>query len=538
MQPIVAICRQCRKRVAVPTGDARAAALCPACRRPLELPAAPNEDARLDSALDALYRSELRASHHQPRPIIASISTFSPEGESSPLKLILGCAVLAIAVIGGIAGYLLWGSSAAVPKATARPVGSRAATSAGEGSAPAEPPSSLFVAAAPEPVFAPKVAQPAAAESGESESEKKTATSTDASPPKGEAPSEPARPRATPKKRTGPREKMSVADLIEAVGDGVVHITAHDEDGEAFATGSGFIVRQIHADRWTTSGFKPEEKPITGDVWLVATNYHVVAGSVSLTVRLRDGRTFKPRGLSQHSRERDLALLVLDEAPDGLTILEPAPDDSVRQGEDVVAIGHPKGFDFTVSTGIISAMRTSKELPDEVADAIEAPADQQWIQTTAAITNGNSGGPLLTMYGEVVGVNTWGYSSNGNLAFASHVKHTVDMRDKAMENDTLTVSYFSAAKPVEAPEKIGNRDDWLETEVREELTRARPSECSSSIGGRRRAAITYRLKPWRRCSRYRRSTVTTSMRWKRCVRPWRSGTGILKRKSGRSTATP
>ena len=274
-----------------------------------------------------------------------------------------------------------------------------------------------------------------------------------------------------------PRGKMAVADLIEAVDDGVVHITVHDADGEEFATGSGFVIERRKVDEWIEPvDKKSDQTPMKGDLWLVATNYHVIAGATSATVRLRDGRTFKARGIAAHDKKRDLAILALDQAPDGILVLKPAPEGSYRQGEDVVAIGHPKGFDFTVSTGIISAIRGTKELPEEVAESIEAPADQQWVQTTAAITNGNSGGPLLTMYGEVVGINTWGYSSGGNLAFAAHVKHLVDMQGKCIETKdkmfTIKTEMFTVAKAADAPEKIGDRSDWLETEVREELTRA------------------------------------------------------------------
>jgi S1-C subfamily serine protease len=273
-----------------------------------------------------------------------------------------------------------------------------------------------------------------------------------------------------------PRVKMAVADLIEAIDDGVVHITVHDADGDAFATGSGFIIERRKVDSWVEPVVKTEQPPMKGDLWLVATNHHVVAGASSVTVRMRDGKTFKPRGLAAHDAKRDLAILALDQAPDSLTILKRAPDAAFRQGEEVVAIGHPKGFDFTVSTGIISAIRGSKELPQEIAESIEAPDDQQWIQTTAAITNGNSGGPLLTMYGEVIGINTWVMNSDGNLAFASHVKHMAEMHGKCIETKdkllTIKTEAFSVAKAAETKEKLGDRNDWLDTEVREELTRS------------------------------------------------------------------
>lgn len=273
------------------------------------------------------------------------------------------------------------------------------------------------------------------------------------------------------------RVKKSVAELIEAEGDGVVHISVVDGRGEPYGTGSGLIIARRRVDDWIEPEVKIGEERPRGDLWLVATNYHVVAGASGATVRLRDGTTRKARGLVAYSPERDLAVLALDDAPPKLTILEPIADNSLRQGDEVIAIGHPKGFDFTVSTGIISAIRGSKELPDDVAEQVHAPADQQWVQTTAAITNGNSGGPLLSMTGEVIGINTWGYSSGGNLAFASHVKHLTDLnRDSvfvdADKRTKVKLQPFSVAKSTDIPERIGGKNDWLESEVREELERS------------------------------------------------------------------
>lgn len=295
----------------------------------------------------------------------------------------------------------------------------------------------------------------------------------------------------------GPKVKLPVADLIESVRDAVVHITVKDDEGEPFATGSGFVIGRFpdHKWKWVPSEKKEEEAKaddkktkdgeeadepqheIEGDVWLVATNHHVVAGSSKVTVRMHNGKNYEALGMAAHDQKRDLVILVLDNAPDDLKVLPIADPKEARQGEEVVAIGHPIGFDFTVSTGIISAVRGTKDLPEEVAEWVDAPGDQQWIQTTAAISSGNSGGPLLTMYGEVIGVNTWVVKIGENLAFASHSKHLKEMLGKAYDPEgkngvNMTLSRFSAAKPAEVAFKIGDRDEWLETEVREELTRA------------------------------------------------------------------
>lgn len=283
---------------------------------------------------------------------------------------------------------------------------------------------------------------------------------------------------AAPRVEQPKRVKKSVAELLEAEGDGVVHITVFDGHGKPYGTGSGMVIARRPVDEWIEPEVKSEQGSPKGDLWLVATNYHVVAGSSGASVRLRDGTTRAARGLAAFDRDRDLAILALDDAPPKLKVLEPVAGDLLRQGEEVLAIGHPKGFDITISTGIISAVRSSQELPEDVAETVHAPADQQWLQTTAAITGGNSGGPLLTMLGEVVGLNTWGLETAGNVAFASHVKHLMELNKTTVEVDAekkrskVRVRPFTAAKSIDAPEQIGGKSDWRESEVRDELARS------------------------------------------------------------------
>ncbi len=127
----------------------------------------------------------------------------------------------------------------------------------------------------------------------------------------------------------------------------------------------------------------------SGDLHLILTNLHVVADADDCQVVIRAGYRVPGEIVGRtKDDELDLALVRVD-AP-GLQTLGPLGRFSdVRVGEPVVAVGHPMGLDFTVTNGIVSAKRRGMEL-----------------QTSAAISRGNSGGPLVNQDGFVVGVNT------------------------------------------------------------------------------------------------------------------------------------
>ena len=213
--------------------------------------------------------------------------------------------------------------------------------------------------------------------------------------------------------------RLELADLIDRVDDGVVLITGLDSFGKPLTLGSGFIIDK--------SG-------------LVATNFHVVSKATRIRVQFRDAIEVDVKGYRAYNPLRDLAILELAERPDKLEALVLAGDEDPRQGADVVAIGHPSGFKFTSTPGIVSGVHTTKELPEGVQAFLGAPADNVWIQTNAVISPGNSGGPLLNTYGQVIGINTW-VARGTNLGFATHVKHLAAMqRDMFSEAMPLSVA--------------------------------------------------------------------------------------------------
>jgi serine protease Do len=132
----------------------------------------------------------------------------------------------------------------------------------------------------------------------------------------------------------------------------------------------------------------------------IMTNHHVVDGADQIIVRLADRREFEAELIGSDPLS-DIALLKIDAG--GLPTLKLGHSDELRPGEWVVAIGSPFNFEQSVTAGIVSAKGRSTNQQQYVP----------FIQTDVAINRGNSGGPLLNMDGEVVGINSWILSSGG-----------------------------------------------------------------------------------------------------------------------------
>lgn len=133
----------------------------------------------------------------------------------------------------------------------------------------------------------------------------------------------------------------------------------------------------------------------------IVTNNHVISGAQDIIVEFSDGKTYDAK-LIGADEQTDIALLQID--PDReLEVARFGNSDDVKVGELVLAIGNPFGQGFSVSAGIISALDRD----------INAGRYDRFLQTDAAINRGNSGGPLINMSGEVIGVNTAIISPSG-----------------------------------------------------------------------------------------------------------------------------
>ena len=136
---------------------------------------------------------------------------------------------------------------------------------------------------------------------------------------------------------------------------------------------------------------------------VVLTNNHVVEGADAIEVALSDGRTFKAKVINTDPQS-DLAVIRLEDPPADLTPLDFGDSSTLRLGEVVLAVGDPFGVGQTVTMGIVSAKgRANLGIVDY----------EDFIQTDAAINPGNSGGALVSLRGELVGINTAIYSRSG-----------------------------------------------------------------------------------------------------------------------------
>jgi serine protease DegQ len=154
----------------------------------------------------------------------------------------------------------------------------------------------------------------------------------------------------------------------------------------------------------------PQERPFRGlgsgviidaENGYVVTNNHVVDNADKIKVKLTDGREFDAEKLGADAQS-DIALLKID--PDDLTEVKLADSDKLLVGDFVVAIGNPFGLSQTVTSGIVSALGRS---------GLNIGGYEDFIQTDAAINRGNSGGALVNLRGELVGINTAIFGPNG-----------------------------------------------------------------------------------------------------------------------------
>ncbi|WP_037678742.1 S1C family serine protease [Streptomyces griseus] len=203
-------------------------------------------------------------------------------------------------------------------------------------------------------------------------------------------------------------KKGDIAAVAAAVSPSIVEINATSNSGES--TGSGVII--------TSNGE-------------IITNNHVIAGASSVKVRTSEGKTYTANVVGTDSK-KDLALIKLENAS-GLKTAGLGDSSAVSVGDSVVAIGSPEGLSGTVTSGIVSALNRDVTVPTEEGQQEQQQRGGGWpfsfggqqfngdtgsstttykaIQTDASLNPGNSGGALIDMNGNIIGINSAMYSA-------------------------------------------------------------------------------------------------------------------------------
>ncbi|MFF0023576.1 S1C family serine protease [Streptomyces sp. NPDC004082] len=212
-------------------------------------------------------------------------------------------------------------------------------------------------------------------------------------------------------------KKGTVAGVASAVSPSIVEISATSNAGRS--TGSGVII---------TSGGE------------IVTNNHVISGASSIKVTTSKGKTYTAKVVGTDSK-KDLALIELEHAPSGLKAASLGDSSAVQVGDQVVAIGSPEGLTGTVTSGIVSALDRDVTVSTDESQGQQGGGSGQWpfeyggrefngdtgsstttykaLQTDASLNPGNSGGALIDMNGNIIGINSAMYSAASDSSSGS-----------------------------------------------------------------------------------------------------------------------
>jgi hypothetical protein len=212
--------------------------------------------------------------------------------------------------------------------------------------------------------------------------------------------------------------RKDIPAIAEAANGVVVSIITSDKDGKPVAQGTGFLVSKDGR---------------------IVTNYHVIKGASSAIVKLPDGAFYDVDGVVAFDKARDLA--VIKAHGQNFRVVTLGNSDRVQVGEEIVAIGSPLSLESTVSSGIVSGIRTIEE------------EGGKFLQVTAPISPGSSGGPLFNMAGEVVGITTLYLKNGENLNFAIPIN---DAKRLLLDKSTTIQALPNEPEPVHAETHDGN----------------------------------------------------------------------------------
>ncbi|AWG42501.1 serine protease [Candidatus Borreliella tachyglossi] len=211
--------------------------------------------------------------------------------------------------------------------------------------------------------------------------------------------------------------------------------------------------------KWVGSGIVIGKDSKKSNLFYALTNSHVVDKAIEFEIGTYGNKTYKAKLVGKDDK-KDIALISFEANDVNIKIAELGDSDILEIGDWVIAVGNPHHFSFTVTAGIISGLHRSAN-PN-------LQARNLFIQTDAAINRGNSGGPLVNIRGEVIGINTWISSPSGGnvgLGFAipiNNAKSIVEafISGKKIESAWLGISFYPTKdKDLEVLKSLGYEDD-------------------------------------------------------------------------------
>ncbi|HET9623460.1 MAG TPA: S1C family serine protease [Kofleriaceae bacterium] len=198
----------------------------------------------------------------------------------------------------------------------------------------------------------------------------------------------PAQPAAT--------ARLTAKDIVQRSSPAIVQIEAGNEKRGTGFVGTGFVVDKLG---------------------IIATNLHVVAGESSIRVKMLDGSQYPVTVIAGVDPARDLALLQIQPTKE-LPVLRLGDSDLISAGDQIVAIGNPLGFNYSVTSGLVSQVRPVCGQAEIASGAQGCKQELKVLQISAPISPGSSGGPLFNQAGEVVGITTAIVTAGQNLNLA------------------------------------------------------------------------------------------------------------------------
>jgi S1-C subfamily serine protease len=187
-----------------------------------------------------------------------------------------------------------------------------------------------------------------------------------------------------------------ITTISQAATKASVVIVTSDAAGKPLSQGSGFLVSRDGK---------------------VVTNAHVILGAASAIAKFPDGAFYEVEGFLGADASIDIAVLKLRTSGKEFPFLRFADVDHVAIGQHVIAIGSPMSLENTVSDGIVSALRNARDLDPKLSSNLRV------FQTTAPVSPGSSGGALLNMQGEVIGITSFGIVTGQNLNFVIPISY-------------------------------------------------------------------------------------------------------------------